>query len=142
MCTCVILFSDRIRKCIPVKNESQTMRYLELPGGEPIPTLGLGTWFMGESASQFAREVDAVRYALERGIRLIDTAEMYANGGAEDVVGAALAGFGAVPRDDVFIVSKVLPNCSIPDDHISPRRSALFMARSVLRDFRDGGRQC
>ena len=86
------------------------MRTIELPGGETVPTLGLGTWFMGESASQFVREVGAVRYALERGIRLIDTAEMYANGGAEDVVGAALAGFDAVPRDDVFIVSKVLPN--------------------------------
>ncbi len=86
------------------------MRTLELPGSETVPTLGLGTWFMGESASQFAHEVGAVRYALERGIRLIDTAEMYANGGAEDVVGAALAGFDAVPRDDVFIVSKVLPN--------------------------------
>jgi len=65
---------------------------------------------MGESASQFDREVEAVRYALSRGTRLIDTAEMYANGGAEDVVGAALAGFDAVPRDDVFIVSKVLPS--------------------------------
>lgn len=86
------------------------MRYMELPGGESVPILGLGTWFMGESASQFEREVDAVRYALERGIRLIDTAEMYANGGAEEVVGAALSGFDAVPRDDVFIVSKVLPS--------------------------------
>ena len=86
------------------------MRKIELPGGEMVPQLGLGTWFMGEDASQFAREVGAVRYAMERGIRLIDTAEMYANGGAEGVVGAAIKGFDAGPREDLFIVSKVLPS--------------------------------
>ena len=86
------------------------MRKIKLPGGEAVPILGLGTWFMGETASQFEREVGAVRYAIESGIRLIDTAEMYANGGAEEVVGAAIKGLDAVQREDIFIVSKVLPS--------------------------------
>lgn len=83
--------------------------HITFPGGAPIPALGLGTWYMGEDRTAFDDEVAAVRYALERGIRLIDTAEMYASGGAERVVGAALSG-GGVPRDDVFLVSKVLPH--------------------------------
>jgi diketogulonate reductase-like aldo/keto reductase len=86
------------------------VRTVELPGGEAVPVLGLGTWYMGETASQFEREVGAVRYAVERGIRLIDTAEMYGNGGAEKIVGAAIQGLDAALRDDLFIVSKVLPS--------------------------------
>lgn len=86
------------------------MRSIELPGGGKIPKLGLGTWNMGESSSTFQREVAAVRYAMERGIRLIDTAEMYGNGGAEDIVGAAMDRFNTVQREDMFIVSKVLPS--------------------------------
>ena len=86
------------------------MRKVKLPGGEDVPVLGLGTWFMGESESRFEHEVGAVRYAMECGIRLIDTAEMYANGGAEEVVGAAIKGFDVVQREDLFIVSKVLPS--------------------------------
>lgn len=85
------------------------MRTIRLPGGKPVPKLGLGTWYMGESAYQFSREVAAVRHAIERGIRLIDTAEMYGNGGAEEVLGAAIGGVGGVAREDLFIVSKVLP---------------------------------
>ena len=75
-----------------------------------MPVLGLGTWHMGETASQFEHEVSAVRYAMNRGITLIDTAEMYGNGGAEEVVGEAIHGFDSVQREDIFIVSKVLPN--------------------------------
>lgn len=85
------------------------MRKIELPDGEHVPQLGLGTWYMGESASNFEHEVNAVRYAMDQGIRLIDTAEMYGNGGAEEVVGAAIKSAGAPPREDLFIVSKVLP---------------------------------
>ncbi|MEX0693469.1 MAG: aldo/keto reductase [Rhodospirillales bacterium] len=84
------------------------MHTIDLPGGDTVPRLGLGTWAMGESASEFDREVAAVRYAIDRGIRLIDTAEMYAGGGAEKVVGAALSGT-AINREEMFIVSKVLP---------------------------------
>jgi len=86
------------------------MRKIELPGGETVPVLGLGTWYMGDTASEFEREVAAVRYAMERGIRLIDTAEMYGDGGAEEVVGEAIKGFNAAQREDLFIVSKVLPS--------------------------------
>lgn len=94
------------------------MRTIQLPGGEMVPKLGLGTWYMGESASAFDREVGAVRYAIERGMRLIDTAEMYGNGGAEEVIGAAIDGVGGVARDDLFIVSKVLPGNAHFDDVI------------------------
>lgn len=86
------------------------MRKIELIGGAHIPQLGLGTWYMGEDASEFGREVTAVRFAMERGIRLIDTAEMYANGGAENVVGEAIKDGTTIPREDLFIVSKVLPS--------------------------------
>ncbi len=81
------------------------MRTLALPGGESVPVLGLGTWYMGDHASAFDQEVRAVQYALDRGIRLIDTAEMYGDGGAEEVVGEAVQGM----RDEVIIVSKVYP---------------------------------
>lgn len=101
------------------------MRSIKLPDGEPFPKLGLGTWYMGDAASEFEREVAAVRYAMERGIRLIDTAEMYANGGAENVVGAAIKGFAAVPREDLFIVSKVLPSNAHYDDVIAACEGSL-----------------
>src|SRR5271165_277456 len=77
---------------------------LEFPG--PI---GLGTWKMGESATAQAREAHAVTHALKAGYRLIDTAEMYGDGGAERVIGKALNIFGRARRSDLFIVSKVLP---------------------------------
>lgn len=84
-----------------------------LPGGEKVTALGLGTWRMGEVAGQRAAEVKAVRLAIEMGYRLIDTAEMYGEGGAEEVVGQALAEAlkaGDVKREDLVIVSKVYPH--------------------------------
>ena len=86
------------------------MRQIQLPGDEVVPALGLGTWYMGDSPSQFGNEVSAVRYALDQGIRLIDTAEMYANGGAERVIGAAIKNCGNIFREEIFIISKVLPS--------------------------------
>lgn len=77
-----------------------------LPSGEAVPTLGQGTWMMGEDRSRAADEVAALRLGLDLGVTLIDTAEMYGNGGAEKVVGEAIAG----RRDEVFLVSKVLPS--------------------------------
>ena len=77
-----------------------------LPCGEAIPTLGQGTWYMGEDPRRAAAEADALRLGLDLGLTLIDTAEMYADGGAERVVGQAIAG----RRDGVFLVSKVLPD--------------------------------
>ncbi len=83
------------------------------PGNVQLSSLGLGTWRMGEDHARRPREVAAVRGALEGGWRVIDTAEMYGDGGAEEVVGAALAGAmrsGSLTRDDVFVVSKVYPH--------------------------------
>ncbi|KAA3448910.1 oxidoreductase [Mesorhizobium sp. SARCC-RB16n] len=77
-----------------------------LPSGEAIPTLGQGTWKMGEDSRRRSEEVNALKLGLDLGIRLIDTAEMYAGGGAEEVVAQAIAG----RRDGVFLVSKVLPS--------------------------------
>jgi diketogulonate reductase-like aldo/keto reductase len=96
-----------------------------LPGGETVPALGLGTWRMGESARSRRAEVEALRLGLELGYRLIDTAEMYGEGGAEEVVGEALAQ-GAVRRDEVFIVSKVYP-------HNAGRQDAVAACERSLR---------
>jgi diketogulonate reductase-like aldo/keto reductase len=77
-----------------------------LPSGVSVPVLGQGTWKMGERRERFAQEVAALRLGIELGMTLIDTAEMYADGGAEEVVREAIAG----RRDEVFVVSKVLPS--------------------------------
>ena len=77
------------------------------------PALGLGTWRLGENPRTRRAEVAAVRLAIEIGYRLIDTAEMYGDGGAEEVVGVALAEAlraGDCQRQDLVIVSKVLPS--------------------------------
>ncbi|WP_044177409.1 aldo/keto reductase [Phytobacter massiliensis] len=71
-----------------------------------LPAIGQGTWYMGENDRQRQKEVDALRAGIEAGLTLIDTAEMYADGGAEEVVGEALRG-GL--RDKVYLVSKVYP---------------------------------
>jgi diketogulonate reductase-like aldo/keto reductase len=74
--------------------------------GAAIPNLGSGTWRMGENEATHREEIRALTLALDLGLRLIDTAEMYADGGAERVVGDAIEG----KRDGVFLVSKVLPH--------------------------------
>jgi len=89
------------------------MNSVALPSGISLPALGLGTWHMGEAARSRAAEVAAVRLAIEIGYRVIDTAEMYGEGGAEEVVGLAVAEAlrgGGVTRDQLFIVSKVYPH--------------------------------
>lgn len=75
-------------------------------GGESVPRIGQGTWHMGENAGQRQAEVRALREGLDLGMMLIDTAEMYAEGGAEEVVGQAIRG----RRDEVYLVSKVYPH--------------------------------
>jgi len=77
-----------------------------LPGGERVPALGQGTWHMGENRRRADEEAAAVRLGIELGMTLIDTAEMYGNGGAEEMVARAAEGV----RDDLFIVSKVYPH--------------------------------
>ena len=82
------------------------MRTVTLPGGEKVPAFGLGTWHMGERGADKAREVAALKAGLDLGVTLIDTAEMYGEGGAEEAVAEAVTG----RRDKVFIVSKVYPH--------------------------------
>ena len=81
------------------------MRTVKLPSGERIPVLGQGTWHLAEVAARRDTEILALRGGLELGMTVIDTAEMYADGEAEKLVGEAIAG----RRDEVFLVSKVLP---------------------------------
>jgi diketogulonate reductase-like aldo/keto reductase len=71
-----------------------------------MPTLGQGTWFLGDRPARRSSELAALRLGLELGMSMIDTAEMYGNGAAEHLVGEAIAG----RRDEVFLVSKVLPH--------------------------------
>ena len=75
-----------------------------LPTGQTVPQLGLGTWMMGEGRNR-AEEVRALQAGIDLGMTLIDTAEMYAAGAAEEITGEAVS----IRRDEVFIVSKVLP---------------------------------
>lgn len=82
------------------------MPRVRFPSGAAVPAIGQGTWNMGEDARQRKQEADALRRGLDLGMTLIDTAEMYASGGAEEVVGDAVGG----RRDTVFLVSKVLPS--------------------------------
>ena len=82
------------------------MRTTTLPSGETVPVLGQGTWGMGETPAARRSEIDALQAGLDLGMRLIDTAEMYGDGAAEELVGQALAG----RRDDTFLVTKVYPH--------------------------------
>ncbi len=82
------------------------MRTVELPSGQTMPVLGLGTWRMGESSRSAKAEAEALRAGIDLGLSLIDTAEMYGEGGAEEVVADAVTG----RRNEVFIVSKVYPH--------------------------------
>jgi len=85
---------------------------LRLPSGHGLPALGLGTWRMGESRARRNHELAALRSALDMGYRLFDTAEMYAEGGAEELLGEALtqALRGPMSREQLFIVTKVYPH--------------------------------
>jgi diketogulonate reductase-like aldo/keto reductase len=82
------------------------IRHVTFSNGASVAALGQGTWFMGDSAADAAKEVRALQLGVDLGMTLIDTAEMYADGGAEKIVGKAIAG----RRSDVFLASKVLPS--------------------------------
>ena len=81
-------------------------RTVALPSGETVPALGQGTWGMGDRRERRTAEIAALRLGIELGMTLIDTAEMYADGVAEEIVGEAVAG----QREKVFVVSKVYPH--------------------------------
>ncbi|WP_439580406.1 aldo/keto reductase [Elioraea sp.] len=93
-----------------------------LPDGTRVPALGQGTWRMGEDRRARKAEVAALRLGIELGMTLIDTAEMYGEGGAEEVVGEAVEG----RRDGLFIVSKVYP-------HNAGRRAVAAACERSLR---------
>ncbi|MDK4731276.1 aldo/keto reductase [Rhizobium sp. CNPSo 3490] len=78
---------------------------ITIPNGAEVPVLGQGTWAMGEDAGHAKTEIESLRAGIDLGMTLIDTAEMYGDGGAEEIVGQAVRG----RRDEVFIVSKVYP---------------------------------
>jgi diketogulonate reductase-like aldo/keto reductase len=82
------------------------MKTVTLPDGERVPMLGQGTWRMGEKMRAHKDEVAALRLGIELGMTLVDTAEMYGEGGAEKVVADAIEG----QRDRVFVVTKVYPH--------------------------------
>ena len=82
------------------------MRTVALPSGERVPAFGQGTWHMGEDRATRAEEIEMLRLGLDRGATLIDTAEMYGEGRAEELIGEAIAG----RRDEVFLASKVYPH--------------------------------
>jgi diketogulonate reductase-like aldo/keto reductase len=98
------------------------MRFVTLATGEKIPALGLGTWHMGERRSDRAAEAKALRLGLDLGLNLIDTAEMYGEGGAEEVVAEAIAG----RRDKIYLVSKVYP-------HNASRQGAIAACERSLK---------
>ena len=82
------------------------MRRITLAGKESVPVLGMGTWGWGEDRGRRGDEIAALRTGLDLGLTVVDTAEMYADGGAEEVLGEALSG----RRDAAYLVSKVLPS--------------------------------
>src|SRR5262249_20132416 len=85
---------------------STKIKSLPLPSRKAIPVLGQGTWHMGEKPALRKAEIAALRYGLDLGMTLIDTAEMYGEGEVEKLVGEAIAG----RRQEVFLVSKVYPH--------------------------------
>src|SRR5687767_8435429 len=93
--------------------QMRTLPLIDKQDGGELPVLGLGTWRMGEDRVQHAAELAALRGAIGMGYRLIDTAEMYGEGGAESLVGEAIGQAmraGDVKREELFIVSKAYPH--------------------------------
>jgi len=99
------------------------MKTVALPNGERVPALGQGTWNMGDDRARRSTEIAALQAGIERGLTLIDTAEMYGDGRAEALVAEAIAG----KRETVFLVSKVLPN------HASKRGTLAACEQSLKR---------
>ena len=107
------------------------MRSTAFPDGTAVPALGQGTWMMAEDAGRRAQEVSALREGVELGMTLIDTAEMYADGGSERLVGKAIAGM----RDRVFLVSKACPQNASRDRLTGACEASLRRLRTDRLDF-------
>jgi diketogulonate reductase-like aldo/keto reductase len=110
---------------------SAATRAVSLPGGETIAALGQGTWHMAERPQCRKDEIAALRLGIELGLTLIDTAEMYADGAAEELVGEAIAGL----RERVFLVSKVLPANSTRRGTIAACQRSLERLRTDRLDL-------
>jgi diketogulonate reductase-like aldo/keto reductase len=98
------------------------MKTVTLPSGERVPAFGMGTWYLGENPATRAEEIATLRLGLDLRATLIDTAEMYGEGLAEELVAEAIKG----RRDEVFLVSKVYP-------HNASRRGAITACEHSLR---------
>lgn len=110
---------------------TQTIRYVQLPDGEKVPALGQGTWNMGEDSANSNDEISALRRGIELGLTLIDTAEMYGDGGSEKLVGKAISGL----RDEVFLVSKVLPSHASMKGTVSACEASLKRLKTDYLDL-------
>jgi diketogulonate reductase-like aldo/keto reductase len=102
-----------------------TTRTVPLPGGESVPCLGIGTWMMAERRQRRPDEIAALQLAVDLGMTLVDTAEMYADGRAEELVAEALS----ARRREIFLVSKVLP-------HHATVRGTIAACHASLRRLR------
>jgi diketogulonate reductase-like aldo/keto reductase len=107
------------------RSPDTALRTTALPSGETVPILGQGTWNMAERPGRRAGEIAALRMGIDLGMTLIDTAEMYGGGAAEELVAEAIEG----QRAGVFLVSKVLPNHST-------RRGTIAACEASLRRLR------
>jgi diketogulonate reductase-like aldo/keto reductase len=101
------------------------MRIVTLPSGEKLPALGQGTWNMGDKRETSGEEISTLQLGLDLGLKLIDTAEMYGEGKAEELIGEAIAG----RRDQAFLVSKVYP-------HNASRRGTIAACERSLKRMR------
>ena len=101
------------------------MKTVTLPSGEKIPALGQGTWYMGDKRETRAEEISTLQLGLDLGLKMIDTAEMYGEGKAEELIGQAIAG----RRDQAFLVSKVYP-------HNASRKGTIAACERSLRRMR------
>ena len=101
------------------------MKTITLPNGTQVPALGVGPWTIGDRADQRKQEMAAIQRALDLGMTLIDTAEMYGEGASEELVGEAIEG----RRSEAFLVSKVYP-------HNATRKGAVESCERSLRRLR------
>ncbi len=107
------------------------MKTIRLRGQKEIPILGQGTWRMGEKASQKQMEIDALKLGIDLGMTLIDTAEMYGEGGAEKIVSEAIA----LRREEIYLVSKFYPHNASYDGVIAACDRSLSRLKTDYLDL-------
>jgi aryl-alcohol dehydrogenase-like predicted oxidoreductase len=88
-----------------------------------VPQLGQGTWHMGESGRMRKDELAALKLGLDLGMTLIDTAEMYGNGGTEEVVAEAVQG----RRDECFISAGASREFDPRGPSLPARRASIYL---------------